>query len=348
MRCFTYNHAPYIVDAMNGFTMQQTDFPFVCTIVDDASTDGEQEVIRHYLEEHFDLSDTATVRNEETDDYVLTFAQHKTNRNCYFAVLYLKYNHYSIKKPKKPYCAEWNKQAKYIALCEGDDYWIDPNKLQMQCEFMDNDTSCVLSHTSFEYLEDGVVSKMNAKERAQTNIIFLQKQKDLRPFILDGNSYLVQTVTVMFRTEAYESAVIDLKEFQGKFYMGDTQMWVALLSLGSIHFFNEVTSIYRLHANSATHQPTITDKLRFQLSCSEMRVAMAEKYSLPTEYINKFRNQYNWVLTEYLWLNRSYQPFITPRYGSIKEKIIYSILQSRYVGFLAKRVYMYIKKSLNK
>ena len=40
VRCFTYNHASYIVDAMNGFAMQQTEFPYVCIIVDDASTDG--------------------------------------------------------------------------------------------------------------------------------------------------------------------------------------------------------------------------------------------------------------------------------------------------------------------
>ncbi len=49
VKCFTYNHASYIEDAMNGFTMQQTNFPFVCTIVDDASTDGEQDVIKKYL-----------------------------------------------------------------------------------------------------------------------------------------------------------------------------------------------------------------------------------------------------------------------------------------------------------
>ncbi|MBR4365861.1 MAG: glycosyltransferase family 2 protein, partial [Bacteroidaceae bacterium] len=76
--CMTFNHAPYIEDAMNGFTMQETTFPFVCTIIDDASTDGEQEVIKKYLQEHFDLEDSSVVRNEETDDYVLTFARHKT------------------------------------------------------------------------------------------------------------------------------------------------------------------------------------------------------------------------------------------------------------------------------
>ena len=54
--CFTFNQAKYITDAMNGFTMQQTSFPFVCTIVDDASTDGEQEVIKQYVDENFDFS----------------------------------------------------------------------------------------------------------------------------------------------------------------------------------------------------------------------------------------------------------------------------------------------------
>ena len=55
VRCMTFNHASYIEDAMNGFTIQQTDFPFVCTIIDDASTDGEQEVIKNYLQDNADI-----------------------------------------------------------------------------------------------------------------------------------------------------------------------------------------------------------------------------------------------------------------------------------------------------
>ena len=87
VNCMTYNHAPYIVDTMNGFTMQQTTFPFVCIIIDDASTDGEQEVISHYLEENFDLNDNAIVKTKETENYRRTFARHKSNPNCYFVVI---------------------------------------------------------------------------------------------------------------------------------------------------------------------------------------------------------------------------------------------------------------------
>ena len=146
--CKTFNQASYIEDALNGFCMQETTFPFVCTIIDDASTDGEQDVIRRYLEEHFDLGNKSVVRNEETEDYTLTFTRHKTNTNCYFAVLYLKYNHYSIKKTKMPYIAEWHENCKYIAYCEGDDFWINSNMLKTLVSFLEinDDYSCAFGN----------------------------------------------------------------------------------------------------------------------------------------------------------------------------------------------------------
>lgn len=105
--CMTYNQSKYITDAMNGFTMQQTSFPFVCTIVDDASTDDEQEVIRKYVEDNFDFSEGSVAYHKETDYANITYAQHKANKNCYFAVLYLKENHYSQSKDKMGYLSEW-------------------------------------------------------------------------------------------------------------------------------------------------------------------------------------------------------------------------------------------------
>ena len=134
--CMTYNHSAYIIEAMDGFCMQHTDFPYICIIIDDASTDGEPEVIIKYIEENFKLEDRTIACFEETDDYKLTFAQHKTNKKCYFAFFSLKYNHYSIKKRKSPYWQRWS-DTKYIALCEGDDYWTDPSKLQMQVDFLE-------------------------------------------------------------------------------------------------------------------------------------------------------------------------------------------------------------------
>ena len=128
-RCFTYNHERYIKDALEGFAIQRTSFPVVSVIVDDASTDSTAEVIRCYLVEHFDLSVSGSY-DRDTDYGHITFAEHKTNKQCWFAVVYLKENHYRLRKSKIHYLKEWMDSAKYHAICEGDDYWSDCNKLQ--------------------------------------------------------------------------------------------------------------------------------------------------------------------------------------------------------------------------
>ena len=136
--CRTYNHEKYILDALDGFAMQQTDFPVVTTIVEDCSTDNTAGVIRKYLNDYFALNDTMVAYEKETDYAIIVFSQHKTNKNCFFAVLFLKYNHWRLKKSVFPYIEEWSNNSKYYAICEGDDYWIDPKKLQIQVGFMEN------------------------------------------------------------------------------------------------------------------------------------------------------------------------------------------------------------------
>lgn len=84
----TFNQATYIKDTLDGFCMQQTSFPYVCIVMDDASTDGEQEVITKYLHDNFNLNDGAIVRTNESENYVMTFAQHRNNLNCFFAVFF--------------------------------------------------------------------------------------------------------------------------------------------------------------------------------------------------------------------------------------------------------------------
>ena len=67
VKCFTFNQAKYIEETMKGFTIQHTNFPFVCCIVDDASTDGEQLVIIEYIKENFDITNTIVAYKKETD-----------------------------------------------------------------------------------------------------------------------------------------------------------------------------------------------------------------------------------------------------------------------------------------
>ena len=230
VECMTFNQAPYIEDSMNGFTMQQTDFPFVCTIIDDASTDGEQDVIHKYLQDNFDLENKSVVRNEETDDYVLCFAQHKSNKNCFFAVLYLKYNHYSIKKSKRPYIENWS-NTKYIAFCEGDDYWISVAKLQKQVDFLDEQPhySAVAGNTrkiSIDGRDLGFFSTKSSRDLIDMGELVRSRQ--------------FHTASIAYRQSVYQQSPAATSPFGW-----DMWLWCCLISQGPIRYEDEVICVYR-------------------------------------------------------------------------------------------------------
>lgn len=108
--CLTYNHEKFIRQALDGFLMQQTYFPFEIVIHDDASTDNTANIIREYETKHPNL----------------------------FNVLYQSTNQKSIyKSGMNPRFNYPRTKGKYIALCEGDDYWTDPYKLQKQVDFLE-------------------------------------------------------------------------------------------------------------------------------------------------------------------------------------------------------------------
>lgn len=239
VRCMTYNQASYIVDAMNGFTMQQTTFPYVCAIVDDASTDGEPDVIRKYLDEHFNLDDQMIARHEETDDYVMTFAQHKENRNCHFAVYFLKYNHYG-KKRKEPYYECFLKSARYFASCEGDDYWTESRKLQMQYDYLESHPEVVLSCHRWSILD----LKTNSLYQAKNVYFDSKKHWKEKSFEFDLNFYLntwvTKTLTCMVRASAVKKDY-----YKGYKYARDVHYYYYIMAEGRgvCHAFNG--GIYR-------------------------------------------------------------------------------------------------------
>jgi len=279
--CMTYNHALYVVDTMNGFCIQDTSFPYVCTILDDASNDGEPEVIKQYLQKHFDLNNTHVVRNEETDDYCLTFAQHKTNKNCFFAVLFLKYNHYQIKKPKSPYLTEWNESSKYVALCEGDDYWIDPLKLQKQVDLMEVHPNCSLCHGDENFLK-----QETGEVITNYNKPLLYKYKESngeRVFdYLINFEIMIKTATTLFRTDTLSQITKQRAELkQPLFRMGDVPLWLDLISNGTVLYLDEVLAVYRISPGSASRAPNKKDRCLFSLSSLEMRLYYLKKYNKP-------------------------------------------------------------------
>lgn len=107
--CITYNHAPYIRDALEGFVRQQTDFPFEVLVHDDASTDGTADIIREYAARYPALiRPVFQERNRYSEGAAIA-------REFLFPLI----------------------RGRYVALCEGDDYWTDPRKLQKQVEALE-------------------------------------------------------------------------------------------------------------------------------------------------------------------------------------------------------------------
>lgn len=112
--CITYNHAPFIRKCMDGFLMQETSFPFEILIHDDASTDGTDSIIKNY---EASFPDLIFPLYETENQYSKGFELSPSNMD-------IKFNYSRAK-------------GKYIAYCEGDDYWSDPHKLQRQVDFLE-------------------------------------------------------------------------------------------------------------------------------------------------------------------------------------------------------------------
>lgn len=245
--CMTYNHASFITDAMNGFVMQVTTFPFVCAIIDDASVDGEQEVIRSFLAANFDFQEPGGF-SIDTDFGHVSFARHKTNQHCFFYVVLLKENHQSKKKRKYPYIAEL-KDVKYAALCEGDDYWTDPLKLQKQVDYLDTHPNCMLTVHSANWKTDEDLYPCGCQDS-------FEKDYSIEELIRCGG-YHFATASFVYRSELGS----DWPEWRKKAKVGDFPLQILSGLRGDVHYFPDLMCVYRYqHTGSWSNNQLESDK----------------------------------------------------------------------------------------
>lgn len=272
--CCTYNHAPYIKDAMDGFVMQKTSFPFVAIITDDHSTDGEPEVIRQYLSRNF----TTPFREEETDDYQLICAEHCENKNCIFVVYFLKYNHYSIKKDSSLYWSEWLSNAKYHAICEGDDYWINPLKLQMQYDYLEsNQDYSMCCHNAIVWdLANERVGNFNDIQEGEL------QSKDVI------SRWCVPTASMLYRSE-----LTSYPDWLAKIYSGDMALILRCLNAGRIFYYDRLMSVYRKNSSSTSLSSSMADRSLFVL---EQHIELLNSFDKGTNY--KYHSDIRQVVKE--------------------------------------------------
>ena len=273
VRCFTFNHARYIKDTMDGFCLQQTNFPYVCIIVDDASSDGEQDVILSYLEQNFVLNDDKIVRKKETEDYIMTFVQHRNNQNCFFAVYLLKYNHYSIHKSKMQYFTEFTNSVNYSALCEGDDYWIDSNKLQLQVDFLESHSNYTMTCNRTQLFSEK--QKRIIGESYCYNNSCDVDTKD----VINRTGLFITTCSIVYRCCVEK----DKPDYWKNCKVGDYPLQIACALKGCIYYFNKIMSVYRVENSKSwmgrqKFQSASVSRMEFTKSKVDMFIGFAKDY----------------------------------------------------------------------
>lgn len=216
IRCITYNHEPYIRDALEGFVMQKTNFPFVAIVHDDASTDGTADIIREYAAKYPDI----------------------------IKPIYETENQYSrrdgsLSRIMNEACAKTG--AKYYALCEGDDYWTDPLKLQKQVDFLESHPECSYLFTDARlHYETGLSDYTYHVENREYSRYELY------------NRWLVPTPTVVYRQEVLHSDCFKILSNIKKPLFGDLSLCMAASTIGKIYGMNEVMCGYRRLSSGAT------------------------------------------------------------------------------------------------
>lgn len=211
--CPTFNHGEYIHQALEGFLLQETKFPFQIVVHDDASSDNTAKVIRDYASRYPKI----------------------------IKPIIQKENLVSRGISRTPY-VEPLLTGKFIALCEGDDYWIDPKKLQKQVDFMEKDPSISMSFHPANVIFTGLSGKTSVR-----NVFPHETSFSLDYALIYGGGFY-PTASSLLKNEAYKF-YLDLEVRPAA---GDTAIPVLAGKIGRIVYFDEVMSVYRHHKGGAT------------------------------------------------------------------------------------------------
>lgn len=345
VRCFTFNQAKYIEDAMNGFAMQQTDFPFVCCIVDDASTDGEQDVIKKYMDMHFDYSPNSVSFDKETDYAYIHYAQHKENKNCYFAVLFLKRNLYSRNEAYKKfeYISKWRDNCDYGAFCEGDDYWIDSHKLSLQVDFLDNNSDYGVCVSDFDIKNEytGKIEKSCFKNQAQRFPSYYTPQS----WLSNQNYFAPMTWVVRM------SLIKKEKEYMVPSPDGTFVKMAFYLNMSKVKCLMNSTSVYRIVRNSATHNTTFKSHYNRFVKLANCQRQLVDMYLQGKDKDDtlKLINEKYYTVGLKLFVAQNNQKEINESKKWIKKRMIshqllYLIARSKILSILYGNIYRYYLK----
>ena len=242
VRCTAYNHEPYIAQALDGFLMQKTNFPFEVIVHDDASTDRTAEIIREY-EARFPKIIKPIYETE---------------------------NQYSKRDGSLGRIMDAACKGKYIAFCEGDDYWTDENKLQMQVDFLEGNQEYGLCYTDY--------NTYNQQNGAMRYDLFKSGENKLSGEILLSDWILLKGYIAPM-TWVYRKSV--LKNYKSLHSLDGTFEMVAyFLYASKIKFLAQTTAVYRILAESASHSANFSTIYHRNRNLFETQSLLSRLYNL--------------------------------------------------------------------
>lgn len=200
IKCLVYNHAPFLRKCLDGFVMQKTNFKFEAVVHDDASTDNSVEIIKEYAEKYPDIikpifeTENQYSKGDGSLGRILNAACH----------------------------------GKYIAICEGDDYWTDSNKLQRQVDFLEShhDYVAVAENGIIHYLHSQQNQQFNKRDESDINIEELIKKRQF------------PTASVLYKRDTIQADYFNIR------YHYDTMLWCYLVSKGKFRYLTNISSVY--------------------------------------------------------------------------------------------------------
>jgi len=264
----TYNHEPYIAQAIESFLAQQCDFAVELLIGNDASTDNTLEIARQYA-----------ASNPER----IKLIDHKTN-------IGLLRNYKSLIDIA---------QGEYFAILESDDYWIDPLKLQKQVDFLDQHPSYGISYTQYQRLRDGVLSS----RKEDTEVLSIHANNLYERFLLRN---IIKSPTVCFRRSMFER-YCNLDDYiQHGFRTFDFPVWLSLIRHSNIHYIPTPTSVYRFVSSSISNSSDLNKKLDFEANVIKIRRYLISKYGSGRLSIYQIVNRETIVKGRYAYRSKEF------------------------------------------
>lgn len=213
IRCITFNQSCYIRDCLDGFVMQKTNFRFEAIVHDDASTDGNAEIIKEYGEKYPNI----------------------------IKPILEKENQWSKHDGSLGRIMNENTRGKYLAWCEGDDYWIDPLKLQKQVDFLE-------AHPDYSMCWSDAYIETNG-HKAPYKRYSGNCQSPISDIIEKGGAF-IPTCSIVARREVVEKMPSTFKGF----FVGDYPLQIWCGAMGKCFYFKDQTCVYRYMAQGSWTQ----------------------------------------------------------------------------------------------